>query len=152
MIEQVRKFLASSAGKVTGILCVLALLAISFFSLRGFINGETPPTAFYTTYICTETGKSFRHENQIGETIPILSPYSGKTTGLPAEACYWTPSGGILTEPTWVLLNSQLGKPEPTFCPYCGRLVVQRNPMAQAGHAPPPTREEWTATHSTASP
>jgi hypothetical protein len=69
-------------------------------------------------------------------------------TGYPAEACYWTADGGTKTEPTWVLMNAVLGKPGPTFCPDCGRLVVARNPMPGPGVKPPPTQQELL--HSTA--
>jgi hypothetical protein len=92
-------------------------------------------------FICTETGKPFEHENQIGETLPILSPHSGKKTGVPAEACYWTAEGGTKTSPTWVLLNELAGKPGPTYCPDCKRLVVGHNPQPGPGIKTPPMRE-----------
>jgi len=44
-------------------------------------------------------------------------------------------------------MNTYIGKPEPTFCPDCGRLVVARNPVAQPGMRPPPTREQWEKEH-----
>lgn len=96
-------------------------------------------------YICTETGKTFLHRNQVGESLPIHSPFSGKDTGVPAEPCYWTKDGGTKSEPTWVLVNEFIHKPGPTFCPDCGRLVIGHNPHPGPGVRPPPTREEWTA-------
>jgi hypothetical protein len=150
MIEQFRRFLSSTAGKVAAAFVSFALLGVAYCSVRSFLKGDTPDTAFYTTYVCTETGKSFRHLNQIGETLPILSPYSGKNTGMPAEPCYWTKEGKAKADPTWVLLNSEkpVPEPEPTFCPDCGRLVVPRNPPPKDGRPPPPTREEWFAQHA----
>jgi len=147
MIEGFRRFLSTAAGKVLAIVLTLGLLAVAFYSVQAFFKGDTPDSAFSTMYVCTETGKAFKHVNQIGETPPILSPYSGKNTGLPAEACYWSADGTVIKDPTWVLLNTQIGKPEPTFCPVCGRLVVPRNPAPVAGRQPPPTRDEWFARH-----
>jgi hypothetical protein len=110
-------------------------------------GSDTPASAFSRMYICTETGKTFRHKDQEGETQPILSPYSDKNTGVPAEPCYWTADGGTKTEPTWVLLNSLAGKSEPTFCPDCGRLVAGHNPPPRPGAKPPPTKEQYDASH-----
>ena len=127
-----------------GIFCVAALVVATYF-VRSFFRGDTVDDAYYTTYICTETGKVFRHRNALGETLPIYSSYSGKNTGMPAEACYWTADGHPREEPTWVLLNEELGKTGPTFCPDCGRLVVGHNPRPGPGVRPPPTSAEYAA-------
>ncbi|HET6248149.1 MAG TPA: hypothetical protein VFE47_10670 [Tepidisphaeraceae bacterium] len=142
-----RAYLQTQTGKAIGIVGTLLFVAVAAFMIYRFTRSQTPETAFYTTYICTETGKPFRHKNEIGETIPILSPFSGKNTGIPAEACYWTADGGTKTEPTWVLLNSAVGKSEPTFCPDCGRLVVGHNPRPGEGVSPPPTMQEYLQRH-----
>jgi hypothetical protein len=147
MIEKLKLLIATTGGKVVAALLSVVLICSSVYAFRQYLKGDTPDDAFYSTYVCSETGKSFRHRNELGETTPILSPYSGKNTGYPAEACYWTADGHVKKDPTWVLLNSQIGKPEPTFCPDCGRLVVGHNPDAVEGHRPPPTREEWFAAH-----
>jgi len=99
-------------------------------------------------YICTETGKPFRHQIKMGESLPIESPYSGKKTGVPAEACYWNADGTTRKEPVWVLLNQWIHKPGPTFCPDCGRLVVGHNPPPGPGARPPPTSTEYYARKS----
>jgi hypothetical protein len=147
MIEQFRRFLSSTGGKVVITILAFGLITFAMYSVKSFLKGDTPDSAFHTMYICTETGKAFDHQNKVGETVPILSPYSGKNTGVPAEACYWTADGGTMKDPTWVLLNTEIGKPEPTFCPVCGRLVVARNPPPSSGRQPPPTKEEWFAQH-----
>jgi hypothetical protein len=144
MIEQLRLFLSSVVGKITATIVSIGLLAIAVYSVKAFFKGDTPDSAFTRMYIDTETGKAFAHVSQIGETLPVLAP-SGKNTGMPAEACFWTKDGQTKTEPTWVLLNSEKGEPEPTFCPDCGRLVVGHNPQPVAGRSPPPTREDWLA-------
>jgi hypothetical protein len=152
MIEQFRRFVSTAAGKTVICVFVLGLLALAVYSVKAFLNGDTPESAIYSTYIDAETGQSFRHKNEIGDTIPLKSPFSGKNVGKPAEACYWNKDGTIRSEPYWLLLNSQLGKPEPTFCPDCGRLVVARNPKPEPGSKPPPTKDEWVASHSSPEP
>jgi hypothetical protein len=127
-----------------GAFCLAAVVVAGYF-LRSFFHGDTVDDAYYTTYICTETGKVFRHKNVLGETLPIYSRYSGKNTGMPAEACYWTADGHPKTDPTWVLLNEEQGKSGPTFCPDCGRLVVGHNPRPGSGVKPPPNRAEFAA-------
>ena len=111
-----------------------------------------PSSALSSMCIDSENGKTFPHVNKAGDTFPLLSPYSGKNTGYIAEPCYWTASGGTKTQPTWVLLNQAIGKPGPTFCPDCGRLVVGHNPPPGPGVKPPPTKEEYAARHGGASP
>ena len=61
---------------------------------------------------------------------PVKSPHSGKETGYEPERCYWTADGKPKPEPTYVLLNAAVGKPGPTFCQDCKRLVVGLNPPA----------------------
>ena len=143
-MNKFRKWLKSRGGKVVTIVSSLVLLTFATVQILSFFRSSTSDEAFFTTYICTETGKPFRHKNQMGETLPILSPYSGKNTGIPAEACYWTADGSIKTEPTWVLLN----KSGPTFCPDCGRLVVGHNPKPGPNSTPPPTQQEYALTRS----
>jgi hypothetical protein len=93
-------------------------------------------------FVDAETGKPFKHDLTSGEEIPVRAP-SGKNTGFPAELCFWTKDGKPKTEPTAVLMNAWVGKPGPTFCPDCGRLVVGHNPPASADRKPPPTKEEY---------
>jgi hypothetical protein len=126
---------------LAGVVILLVFYALSFFKSDAMDDAST------STYVCSETGKPFKHANKVGETIPILSPFSGKNTGYPAEACFWTADGSTKKDPTWVLLNSVVGKTGPTFCPDCGRLVVGHNPAPKPGGTAPPTRAEWFAQH-----
>ena len=101
----------------------------------GDISAERP-------FICAQTGRSFRAKVRAGMLPPIRSPHSGKDTGYPAEMCYWNSDGTARTQPTAVLLNSYVGRPEPTFCPECGRRVVAHNPRPNGTCRPPPTAQE----------
>lgn len=144
----IEKLVESNAGRM--IACVVAVLLVgsAAYALHGFF-GATPAEAAARNrlFICSETGKSFPHELQRGETVPIRSPYSGANTGYPAELCYWTAEGTVRDDPTPVLLKDYLGKREPTFCPDCGRLVVGHNPRPQPGSQPPPTHEQYSRSH-----
>jgi hypothetical protein len=64
-----------------------------------------------------------------GDSQPWKNPKTGKSTVYQAEACFWTREGGAKTEPTYVLLNSLVGKDGPTICPDCWHEVVAHNPM-----------------------
>jgi hypothetical protein len=139
--------LQSTGGKITVVVIALGAGCLAYSVIRGFLSGDTPGDPNLVTYICSETGKSFTHRVEVGESIPIQSPYSGKETGYPAEPCFWTTDGHTKTEPTWVLLNEAVHKPGPTFCPDCGRLVVGRNPLPVPGMKPPPTQAEYAARH-----
>ncbi len=139
--------LSSPAGKSVAVVLFLSVLGLAIYSTRAYLKGDTPDTAFSTMYIDSESGKTFQHVNKIGDTLPLLSPFSGKNTAWPAEACYWNIDGSAKKDPDWVLLNSLVGKPEPTFCPVCGRLVVGHNPAPSPGRQAPPTRAEWFAMH-----
>lgn len=144
MMNRFRHWLSSRAGKVAVALLLVPVLGAAVYSVYSFSHGPTD-FANYTMYICTETGRTFRHRNEVGETLPVYSPFSGKNTGVPAEACYWTKDGQTKSEPTWVLVKAFAHQPGPTFCPDCGRLVVGHNPYPQPGMRPPPTEAEWNA-------
>ena len=93
-------------------------------------------------FVDSETGKTFTLELKRGMTFPVISPYTGRATGYQPEACFWNADGTTKSTPTYVILNSDLGKSGPTFCPDCGRLVVPHNPPP-SGQRPPPTRDEY---------
>jgi hypothetical protein len=137
-----QRWLQSTSGRVATLVFSLAAIGFCVWAIMSAIGGNTPGDPNDVTYVCSQTGKAFKHRNVAGESIPVLSPYSGTNTGYPAEPCYWTADGGTKTDPTWVILNRELGKSGPTFCPDCGRLVVIHNPAPQPGMKPPPTQQE----------
>ncbi len=121
-----------------GLVCV-GLVGISFSLWK---SGGAVRASRQRVFVCSETNRSFEHIVAIGETIPIRSPFTGNLTAYEAdELCYWTAEGTRKTEPTYVLLNTTLGRNERTFCPDCGRLVVRNNPPPDAHITPPPSRD-----------
>ncbi len=148
-MEAFQKFLRTRAGTVC--LVIFALASASYGALilkHMFGASEAVSLASDRIFICADTLKSFHVSISTNTPIPAYSPYSGKYTGYPAELCYWDKDGGILKTPTPVLMNSWMGRSGPTFCPYCGRLVVGHNPIAQPGRTPPPTLEEYKARYN----
>ena len=99
-------------------------------------------------FVDVETGKGFHQKLSADLVVPCRAPDTGKMAGYPAELCYWTRDGRPKADPTPVALNDTLGKPGPTFCPECGRLVVHHNPAPGPGVAPPPTRAEYDRRHA----
>jgi hypothetical protein len=144
MIEKFQDFLRGPFGKVTAIVIVLVgVVAIYFSSRNSFGTSEAGRMSRDRTFICTETGKPFEYTVKLGDSLPVPSPFSGKNTGQPAEFCYWAKDGKVKQNPTPVLLNKYLNKTGPTFCPDCGRLVVDFNPPPVEGMSPPPTQAEY---------
>jgi hypothetical protein len=124
---------------VGGIVLAVAILACgAWLGIRAARGGNELNTA-ERVMICSETGKVYNYEPKEGEVAPYPSPYSKKRTGYRAERCYWTKDGKAKLEPTYVLLNEDIGKPGPTICPDCGREVRRHNPM------PPPELLEEAA-------
>ena len=118
-------------------------LVAAAYSFRSVLTSEGVEDSANRMFIDSETGKPFPHRIEIGDPIPTKAP-SGKMTGYPAEACYWTKDGKPKTDPTWVFVPSVWkGTKGPTFCPDCGRLVVGHNPPASPDRSPPPTKEEY---------
>jgi hypothetical protein len=152
LVDGIQRATRSAAGKVASVVFIILSLGVGFYVIRNSLKSDTPDSAFSVTYIDTENGKAFQHRPVAGETSPIVSPYSGKNTGVMGEPCYWTASGQPKTDPTWVLLNEAVGKSGPTFCPDCGRLVVGHNPRPAPGRKPPPTQQEYMAHHVSPAP
>jgi hypothetical protein len=137
-------FLQTKAGKAVAIGGAVVALGVCLFSVMGSLGG-TGVASNRGNFVDAETGRAFAHTLVRGETMPVVSPYSGKRTGYLAEMCGWTRDGKVRSEPVPVLLNQAAGKPGPTFCPDCGRLVVANNPAAAEGMTPPPTESEYRA-------
>jgi hypothetical protein len=143
-----RELIRGPGGKAVAIIAVILCLSGAAWSIW---SNMSPPGAVTSAndpwFVDAETGKAFHVKLKVGMSIPVKSPFTGHMTGYPAELCYWTKDGHVKKDPTPVLLNSEIGKPGPTFCPDCGRLVVAHNPPAREGETPPPTRAQWEAMH-----
>jgi hypothetical protein len=142
----IREKLNESGSLGTGAV-VAGLLIAAFIAYFAFRNAFGPsPAARMSServYVCAETGKSFKYTPGENELYPVMSPFSGKKTGYPGEACYWTKDGTVKPEPTWVLRNNFKGVKGPTFCPECGRWMDPNAGPVAAGMDPPPTKEEY---------
>ena len=138
-----REWLETTGGKIAVALLLLAAAGFGVWAVRNTFGTSSAVTDANTRiFIDAETGKPFRHKLKAGDPYPIPAP-SGKNSGYQAELCYWTADGKTKTEPTPVLLEEAQGKPGPTFCPDCKRLVVGHNPMPKPGDKPPPTQAEY---------
>ena len=139
----VREWLDTPGGKIAAaVLVVAAAVAVIFAVRKAFGPPPEIAAANERVFIDAATGQAFEYTLKAGDVIPVRAP-SGQETGYPAEKCYWTRDGQIKPEPTPVLLNQTRGKPGPTFCPDCGRLVVPHNPMPTPEDKPPPTEAEY---------
>ncbi len=143
-----REFLRGPAGRALIVGFLVASLAAVGWSIWSNVRpDDSIVDANSPLFIDATNGKTFHLKLEPGMTYPVISPYSGQATGYKAELCYWNKDGTIKTDPTPVLLNSDIGKPGPTFCPDCGRLVVSHNPVPRPGMNPPPTEAQYNARH-----
>ncbi|HTL29151.1 MAG TPA: hypothetical protein VL282_08020 [Tepidisphaeraceae bacterium] len=140
-MSKFRAFLRGPGGKIVAAIAIAVGLFVLYLNTRTLLGeSEIASTSRDRIFVDAESGKTFEHRLQAGDTYPIESPFTHKKTGYPAELCYWTKDGKRKHDPTPVLLNQSKGKKGPTFCPDCGRLVVPMNPI---GLNPPPTEEEY---------
>lgn len=137
----IREFMDTPRGKAVSIGFVIVAVAAMGYFVWTTLGSSPASFANQRVFIDAATGKPFAYDIRDGDSIPVTAPSGGKT-GYPAERCYWTADGKVKDEPTYVLLQESLGKPGPTFCPDCGRLVRYHNPMAVEGNKPPPTEAE----------
>jgi hypothetical protein len=153
-VAGIRELLKGPTGKAAAVGILLVGIALAAWSIKSTLGPDQAAVwAANATFVCAESGKPYTHQIQRGESIPMMSPFSGKKTGYPAELCNWTADGKPKEQFTPVLLNSYVNKPGPTFCPDCGRLVVPQNAPASPDRRPPPTRQEYEARHvNTAKP
>lgn len=138
--------LEKPAGKTMAVVLFVGAIAAAGYAVKNALMPSAVSFERHRVFIDSTDLKPFNHDLVKGESIPVDAPSGGKT-GYPAELCFWTKDGQPKTDPTPVLLNSWIGKPEPTFCPDCGRLVVPNNPPAVAGLRPPPTEEQYKRYH-----
>jgi hypothetical protein len=138
-----RRFLNSNAGKIVAVVVMVIFVALAAYVIWDNLGpSDAARLSTDRMFIDAKTGKPFEHTLKPGDVIPVKAP-SGGNTGYPAELCYWTADGKIKKDPTPVLVNARIGKPGPTFCPDCGRLVVVHNPAPDASSKPPPTKAEY---------
>ncbi len=144
-MASIREMLRGPAGRwIAGCLLVVGVAAV-IYEARGFATSD-PNVDQVWVDVGTNPPSTFKAHLASGMSIPIDAP-SGPKKGYPPELCYWTADGHAKSEPTYVVLNTLLGKDEPTFCPDCHRLVVGHNPPAAEGSRPPPTEEEYKKSH-----
>lgn len=145
MAMSVRDFLQSPKGKFIGASIGVLGLLIAIWMIKNTFADPAAQITSERVFVDSETGKPFDYTMKRGDTVPVKSPHTGRNTGYIGERCYWTKDGTIKDKPTFVILNSPLRKPEPTFCPDCGRLVRPFNPKPNPGDKPPPTEAEYKA-------
>ena len=146
MMDRIRKFLQSSGGTTAVVVGIIICIGAAVWSIwNNFKQDSAVAAANSVMFVDIENGKAFPVELTPSMTYPVKSPFTGHTTGYRAEMCGWTKDGHVRKEPFYVVLNQELGKSGPTFCPDCGRLVVPHNPKAVEGRRPPPTQQEYLA-------
>ncbi len=144
----IRNVLNGPAGRIVTVFFIVAALAAAAYVT--YSNTRQNPAIDLVqnpVFVDSETGKSFHQALSVDLKVPCKSPDTGKMTGYPAELCYWTKDGQSKADPTAVILNETLGRPGPTFCPDCGRLVVHHNSAPAPDVRPPPTRDEYESRH-----
>lgn len=146
MADQDRRFLESPLGFATIGVAALAVLVLVVVFVWRAVNVDDPTTSRMFMDAGTSPPTPFRAALTVGMAVPIKAP-SGGNTGFPAETCFWTKDGQTKTDPTYVLVNQAAGRPGPTFCPDCGRLVTVHNPAPDGKRPPPPTQAEYLARH-----
>jgi hypothetical protein len=149
LMPATRDFLASNPGKLlTMVLSGAAVAVAAWLVWRSFGPSADAADANTRYFVDIKTGKPFRKELKAGMRLPIDAP-SGEKTGYLAELCFWNADGSQRKDPFAVVPNSALGKPEPTFCPDCGRLVVVHNPAPSGPDSkPPPKKEQYVPRRS----
>jgi hypothetical protein len=142
-MSQWRAFFRRPAGLAClGLLVIGSAIAL-VYSVQGFVSSDNPASLSRRGwFVDSATLQPFEYQIQVGDKIPVVAP-SGGRTGYPAEPCYWTRDGRLRAEPYPVLLNSSIGKSEPTFCPDCGRLVKPHAAPPAPGEKPSPTQAEY---------
>jgi hypothetical protein len=136
MASGIREFLDSPKGKAIAFSLVgVGLLAVGISLWANMSPASEIQDANNPLYINAQTGQQKRLSISVGQSVP--------DGWYKAEWCYWTKDGKPTEKATPVLLNKYKGSNTPTFCPECGRLVVDHNPPAVAGDRPPPTQAEY---------
>lgn len=126
----------------------LVVLAFAGYRLYAMFYLATPEKAHPVErlYLCSETHKTFSYKKNVGEDIPVTSPFSKKRTGYPCEPCYRTKKENVFRDqPYYVTLNKYFDKPGPTICPDCGHEVQGHNPDPRPVHLDAPSSRKAAA-------
>ena len=129
------------SGGAGAVLAFVLIVVAGYLFYNNFwkANAEEPVETL-RWFKCTGDDNAFTYALKKGDKPPVTCPQCKKTTGYPAETCYWTRDGGTKDKPTYVILNKNLGKEGDTICPDCGRVVVGHNPDPRKSR-PGPGRE-----------
>ncbi|MGH7242883.1 MAG: hypothetical protein ACREJD_05640 [Phycisphaerales bacterium] len=124
---------AAVSGKtlfaIVAVAVSVCVLSFAVWSTYSSYKNDPRRAAWTPTLKDAETGEVFEQFSVArGENMPYRNPKTGKNSLYPVETCYWTKDGKAKMTPTFVILNSTLGKPGKTTCPDCGRSVVMYNP------------------------
>ncbi len=111
---------------------IAAAIGIAVYTM----TGGPPDIGEQTRYVVVKDSESGEVNTKFafpkGERWPWTNRSTGKRTLYPVEACYWTKDNQVKLPPTYVILNSAMGKNEKTICPDCGREVRGNNPPPPA--------------------
>jgi hypothetical protein len=141
MFQGIRSFLKIYRRGIGAGIVLVGITALLLTLFPPFGGSVAATMSQDRRFVCIETGKTFELEIKPGMKNPVRSPYTGRNTGYEVqEVCTWTADGKVAGEPTYIVMNPTLGKPGPTFCPTCNRLVVDNNPPAEPGAQPPPLK------------
>jgi hypothetical protein len=139
LIEWFKTNTLKKVGVITFVVLIVLAVIYAVLSMGNAAIDRTHGRLF----VDSDSGKTYYLTIKVGmATCPAINPDTGKPTLYMPEVCYWNADGTTKTTPTYVILNSALGKPGPTFCPDCGRLVIENNP-APGGGQPPMTKQEF---------
>ena len=153
--HRLHEWLHTAPGRMVVVGFLMVVLAVLAWSMMRYLGANAAQRySDAPLFIDSVTGKTFHYQLKVGDTIPVMSPFTHRNTGYPASFSYWSKSGQILAHPEPVLLNSWLGKKGPTFAPLSGRLVVAGEKPPRPGSTPPPTKaqyEKWFRQYNAAS-
>jgi hypothetical protein len=135
----VREYLQSRGGKNIAIAVVIIGVLAAGISIWSNVRPSDEMADASAPVFINLQGQTKRITMEVGKPIP--------DGWYKAELCYWTKDGHPKATPTYVLMNRYRNKPEPTFCPDCGRMVRDHNPPAGPDVKPPPTELEYKSRH-----
>lgn len=143
-MQHIKRFIDNHSRLIVGVIAIVVVGCL-YWALKPDDAGALVSDVNDQTWIDVD-GNVFTHHLVAFDEKPVVGP-----TGKPAfraELCYWTKDGKTKKTGTPVLLNSNVGKSGPTFCPDCGRLVTALNAppidgVPDAEQHVPPTQAEY---------